>query len=106
MSVFAYFGAAIAVLVLLIILVGVTTVALDKMQYMWQCWTWAEKRRAYQDVGQQLLYMAFDFNEHHETMLAIKSVGEELRDYDGVRIHGAVDKWHAKIDAEKRKGQK
>jgi hypothetical protein len=100
---FVWIGVACVVALSAALVLGLTTVVLDKLQYMWQCWSWAQRQVAAQDVGKNILHHSYEFSEHPETVLAIEALGEVLRDSDGWRIDGVVTKWYAKLDERKRK---
>ena len=106
---FSIAGAVVAILLATALVLGLTTVVLDKIQYMWQCWSWAQRQVAARDVGKNILCHSYEFSEHPETVLAVEALGEVLRDSDGWLIEGVVTKWYAKLDERKRelaKGKK
>lgn len=99
---FAWLGFIVAALGMVLIICGLITIILDKLQHMWQCWSWAQRQVAAREVGKNILYHSYEFSEHPESMWAIEALGEVLRDSDGWRIDNVRELWHAKLDKHKR----
>jgi len=99
-NIFAWLGASVTILVLVVAILILTETIIDKLQHMWSCWTWAQRSVEAHKIGQTIIGESYWFGESVEARCALEAIGEALRDGDGIRINEARDVWHRKLSKE------